>query len=256
MDNQTATILWTGGWDSTYRIIELSRKNITIVPIYIIGDNRTSEQYEKQAIERITSLLRQHPATKAVIKPVHYVEKKEIPTNEAISEAYKRIEKTTHLGKQHDWLARYAFYHPGLEIGTEAGEPETSHIIDAIQQYGVIKKERDTYVLDKEKSSDDGLLVLGNFEFPIIDKYETDMLRNINNWGYQDVMKEIWFCHEPIGGKPCGFCHPCVVKMESSMEYLLPTQARRRYAVWKMIAKIFSERIADGLCRRLFRRKK
>lgn len=28
-------ILWTGGWDSTYRMIELSRKELDVNPIYI-----------------------------------------------------------------------------------------------------------------------------------------------------------------------------------------------------------------------------
>lgn len=29
-DRETITVLWTGGWDSTYRVIELSRQNVNI----------------------------------------------------------------------------------------------------------------------------------------------------------------------------------------------------------------------------------
>lgn len=53
------------------------------------------------------------------------------------------------------------------------------------------------------------------------------MLKIIRKWGYEDVMKHIWFCHAPINGKPCGFCHPCEVKMESSMEWLLLFKLRK-----------------------------
>lgn len=106
-------------------------------------------------------------------------------------------------------------------------------------------KSGDTYILDAAKSSNEGLLVFGNFSFPIIDKYETDMLCNIKEWGYEDVRKEIWFCHRPIHGTPCGLCHPCDVKMESEMEFLLPEAARKRYLLHKKFQRIFRDRITE-----------
>lgn len=73
------------------------------------------------------------------------------------------------------------------------------------------------------------MLVLGNFKFPIIDKTELEMKRNIEMWGYKEVMKNIWFCHTPFYGKPCGLCHPCEVKIQSGMEFLLPKSALKRF---------------------------
>lgn len=253
MNKQIVNILWTGGWDSTYRIIELSRMNTQIQPIYVTGDNRCSEIYERKAMDNIVRLLKEHPQTKAVFLPILFIEKDSIEENSAITEAYYRVKKETNLGSQHEWLARYAYYHPNLEIGTEAGEPETSHIIDAIMKFGKLKKLNDTYILDKNESTEDGLLVLGNFSFPIIDKYETDMLANIQTWGYQKIMKEIWFCHNPIDGKPCGLCHPCAVKMESHMEFLLPEISRKRYSVQRRIKKILGIRLAEAICGRIYR---
>lgn len=40
------SILWTGGWDSTYRVVELSRQKVTIQPIYILDPKRESANYE------------------------------------------------------------------------------------------------------------------------------------------------------------------------------------------------------------------
>ncbi len=56
-------------------------------------------------------------------------------------------------------------------------------------------------------------------------------------------MKNIWFCHTPFYGKPCGICHPCEVKIESGMEHLLPKTSLRRYnkrnkMLYKLIYKI------------------
>ena len=46
-------ILWTGGWDSTFRVIELSRKNVVIQPIYVLDSGRKSTDYELKAIDKI-----------------------------------------------------------------------------------------------------------------------------------------------------------------------------------------------------------
>lgn len=224
-------VLWTGGWDSTYRIIELSRQPVTVQPIYVYGDGRPSEQYERIAMKKILSELQHKKETRATFLPIKFIEKKSIPLNQEITDAYNSIREKTQLGSQHEWLARLAYIIPGMEIGTESGSPETSHIIHAIEKYGKLVKEDggDSYILDPNKSSKEGMLVLGYFKYPIIDKTELDMKRNIQIWGYEDVMKNIWFCHTPLYGKPCGLCHPCEVKIESGMEFLLPQSALIRY---------------------------
>ena len=54
--NKIVEIFWTGGFDSTFRIVQLSRCNVTIQPYYI-SDNRKSEKNELKAIEQITNIL-------------------------------------------------------------------------------------------------------------------------------------------------------------------------------------------------------
>lgn len=227
----TVEILWTGGWDSTYRIVELSRQTVTVQPVYVYGDGRISEKYEIIAMKKILSALKLRKETMATFLPINFIDKKSIPLNQEITDAYKIIKKETNLGSQHEWLARLAYIHPGMEIGTELASSETSHIIAAIEKYGRLVKEDsgDCYILDPNESSKEGMLVLGHFKYPIIDITELDMKRNIKLWGYEDVMKNIWFCHTPFYGKPCGLCHPCEVKIESGMEFLLPNSALRRY---------------------------
>lgn len=46
-------ILWTGGWDSTFRIVELSRKEVTICPLYVIDNDRKSKNFEIKAMNKI-----------------------------------------------------------------------------------------------------------------------------------------------------------------------------------------------------------
>ena len=63
-------ILWTGGWDSTFRVIELSRKNVVIQPIYVLDSGRKSTDYELKAIDKIIQDLNKRDETKAKINAI------------------------------------------------------------------------------------------------------------------------------------------------------------------------------------------
>lgn len=73
---KTYEIFWTGGFDSTLRVVELSRFPIKIQPIFCRGvatDIRKSEFYELRAIKQITNILRNKKETKAEILPLKVV---------------------------------------------------------------------------------------------------------------------------------------------------------------------------------------
>lgn len=242
-------VLWTGGWDSTFRIVELSFKDVDIYPVYVIDPDRKSKDIEIEMMKSIISALNKKPRTKAKIHDIEIIEKESIPKDEEITKAYFKIQKTTKLGGQHEWLARLAKVYPDMEMGTEAGDPSSSHILQAIRDYGELIIKGTTGCLDPQMSTKEGLLVLGGFRFPIITRTELDMVKQIHEWGYEDIMQNTWFCHTPVRGKPCGMCHPCEVKMESNMEFLLPEDAKKRYRIYAAIrrklghvpARIFSK---------------
>lgn len=246
-------VLWTGGWDSTFRIVELSRQKVIIQPIYVLDSQRKSIEYEFKAMDEIVKILEKKRETIAQIKPLKVIKKEDIPKNDDITNAYKVINSKTKLGSQHDWLARLAVVYPNIEIGTEWGEPETSHIIQAIQDFGELVIEDGIGYLDKEKSSKEGRLVLGNFNYPIINKTEKDMLEIIKEIKYEDVMKHIWFCHKPINGEPCGICHPCNVKIESDMSFLLPNSAIKRYKKYIIIKNVLGEKVANKISEKIIK---
>ena len=53
-------ILWTGGWDSTFRMLQLALEGVELVqPIYVTGTNRPSESIEIQTMNRILPMLRE-----------------------------------------------------------------------------------------------------------------------------------------------------------------------------------------------------
>ena len=243
-ERKVINVLWTGGWDSTFRVVELSRQDVCIQAIYVKDPHRKSSPYEKKAMEKITELIKKKESTKAELLPIIEIDRESIPQNSDITDAYNRIYKKTKLGSQHEWLARLAVDYPGIEIGTEAGSVESSHILKAISMFGRLEETEEKKALNKSKSTRDGILVLGNMSFPIIDKTEKEMQELIHQWGYEDVMQNIWFCHAPIDDKPCGICHPCQVKIASGMEFLLPEKSALRGKKYRALEKILGERIA------------
>ncbi|MBQ7216912.1 MAG: hypothetical protein IJS39_13115 [Synergistaceae bacterium] len=226
-------IFWTGGWDSTYRLVELSRMPVTVEPVYCIDKERRSLEIERAAMSKILAALQAKPETKANFLPVKQIDIDTLPENQDITDAYKTICKTVRLGSQYEWLAKTALTYPGIETGNEKPNGEFSGCSAAIDQFGKLIHVNDTWKIDPEKSSPELRLLFENISFPIIMTTELEMRQNIHDWGYDDVMSNIWFCYTPINGKPCGKCRPCEQKMECGMEWLLPPEAHKRYKLHK-----------------------
>ena len=235
-------IFWTGGWDSTFRIVELSIKKVEILPIYIVDKGRSSWKREIETMNKIVVLLQKIEKTNAKFLPIEIIEREKINTNLKITEAYNNIRKEVKLGSQYEWLARYAANNPGIELGIEKTNVEYSGCIAVVEKFGRFKKDEDgILIIDKDNSCDDLIELFGNFKFPIANITETEMVKKII--GYEDVMKNIWFCHTPVNNEPCGYCRPCQQKMKCEMEFLLPNYAQKQYKEYKKVCKIFEKKL-------------
>lgn len=253
MKKQMIYLLWTSGWDSTYRLVELARTDVTVQPVYITGMERPSEQMELAAQRKIMDALAHKEGVKAEILPVKYVDAADLPRDEKIAAAYADIMKTVALGIQYETLAQCAALYPGIEIGSEGGLAANLRMTEAIQLHGKLMEKDGVYVVDPEHSDEICMAAFGNFTYSIIDKTETEMLENIKKWGYEDVMAHIWFCHNPIDDIPCGICRACEVKMQSGLGFLLTPKAQRRHRFKMVLWKLGLRRYSNGICNRIYR---
>lgn len=253
MEKRTVNLLWTSGWDSTYRLVELSRMDVTVLPIYVTGMGRPSEKREIQAQDEILEALKKKEETIAEILPVKYIDVKDIPIDEKITWAYDEIQKKVALGIQYVTLAQCAAMFDMVEIGSEGGLEQNLRMTEAINLCGKLIKFEDTYIMDPETANEVGKYAFAHFSFPIIDKTEVQMAENIKKWGYEDVMSRIWFCHNPINGEQCGLCRACEVKMLNDMEWLVTPKAQKRFRKRWFLVRHFGKRVADGICNRIYR---
>lgn len=253
MEQKTVYLLWTSGWDSTYRLVELSRMDITVIPVYVTDMGRPSEQKEIEAQKNILAALTKKPETKANILPVKYISAPSLPHDSEIADAYADIMKHVRLGIQYETLAQCAALYPGIEIGSEGGLAANLRMTEAINLHGRLIEKDGVYIVDPDNSDEIAMKAFGNFTFSIIDKTETEMLENIRKWGYEDVMAHIWFCHNPIDDIPCGICRACEVKMQSGLGFLLTPKAQKRHRFKMVLWKLGLRRYSNGICNRIYR---
>lgn len=217
---QQVNILWSGGLDSSFRMLQLSKYSVSIQPYYF-RDNRKSVQYELNAIAEITQDILAHPETKCRIMPLIIMNSEEVKPDNKIAAAYRRLRQQTNIGSQYDWLARFAKSVPNLELCIE--KAKSSKALACITRYGSLKKSTEGelafYVIDKEKSSEDLVIVFGNFRFPTIDITKQEMIFLCEKMKFDRTLHKTWFCFSPIKGKPCGMCNPCMSAIQEGMGF-------------------------------------
>ena len=237
MDNkfekQTVEILWTGGFDSSFRIVQLSRMPVIIQPYYL-SDNRVSEQMELSAIDRITERIRNDPDAQCTLLDLEYIpiaDRKMIPE---VSKAYYSLKKEGRLGTQYKWLSCFSKDHPGIELSVQK-EGRMDYLVN---KCGAFKTINDPVigiycVVDIEKSSVDIVNIFGNFHFPIVNLTKLEMRDEYIRLGSGDIIDMTWFCHRPKGNEPCGICPPCGFVVEEGLSYRLSPKALKRYKARK-----------------------
>lgn len=226
-------IALTGGFDSSFTMVYISRYDISIQPYYV-SDKRKSENNEINAIIEITADIMKHPDTKCKILPLKIIKSSEIEPDDEITTAYNRLYDATKIGSQYDWLARFAKSVDGLMLNLE--KSDNSKILNCIKQYGYLRriKEGDiSYcVVDKNKSSEDLVLILKSLylPLPLLEMTKLETYEYYKKLGYGESAKKTWFCFSPIDGKPCGKCNPCRTAIGDGMTFRFTEEALRRYA--------------------------
>ena len=238
---KTIEIFWTGGYDSTFRVVQLSRLPVKIRPIYF-SDNRLSEKIELSVIQKVTEILNNKKDTKCEIIPLKIISIEQRIKDDTISEAYQRLLSKTFMGSQYEWLAWFAKYHKGIEIsvlGSDGGFIQKNNFLFLLVSDEIIG---DYYVLDQEKCDEDVCTVFGNFHYPLMKMSKLGMKKKYLEWDCQEIMNLTWFCHTPINGKPCGLCKPCQCTIEEGMTERFTKMALLRYKL-KPVKKILKSLI-------------
>lgn len=226
-------ILFTGGWDSTFRFLQLAQyNNIEIQPIYIADSKRKSMQYELDAMKQIMDeAKRRFPASILDIQKYDKDWILENCKNQEISEAFRDLRKKYKIGGQYEWFALLGNkLNLLMECGVIMQKGENIHkLIETDSEFLLMDNDVVSNRYFVKNNGSKAAMVFGHLIFPIknYQKNEEKEIATKNNW--MDIMELTWFCHTPIDGKPCGLCVPCDDIVDEGMEWRLPEEAVQRH---------------------------
>lgn len=180
-------LAWTGGWDSTFRLLQLLLiEKRHAQPHYIIRAESSTGQ-EIDAMNRIRrELFRRFPEARHLLMPTCFVDVRWLDyPDEMISEC-ERIRRSGKLNEQYPLLAWYCKKSgiTDIEVCINRNEVVALKAIDSSDLFEALRS-------------------------PLVqfDKQET---RDVSyGSGWQSIMQYTVFCRNPKKGAPCGLCGPC-----------------------------------------------
>ncbi len=210
--NDIVKIFWTGGWDSTFRVLYLVLvEKKTIQPYYLLPVARKSSNEELLAMKKIKEeLFKKYPETERLINPTIIKKVIDIADDQEIRQSFLNLQEKNNIGFQYDFMARFA---------KEAG-------ITGIE---VCILSEDFSALDQKQHNTDIYKVFGYALFPLLNMSKLQMGKIASDYNFIDLLNKSWFCSNPINGKPCGSCLPCIIVMEEKMYERMPLISKIRY---------------------------
>ncbi len=225
-------LLWTSGWDSSFRLLHLLLvQKRPVQPYYIIDRGRRSLDVELRTMEKIRKVVfSKAPYTQSLLLPIIFKELEEIKPNLLITGQYQRLVGLGRLGNQYEYIARYAneVGLDDLEMSIEKRSPSffASHVRpDMIEEW---EGNFYNYRLKLQPANPD-VSLFKYFKFPTIELTKLDMKALAITDGFMDVMEHTWFCHFPKNGAPCGVCNPCSIAIREGQGKRIPLVGRLRY---------------------------
>jgi hypothetical protein len=244
-DRKINKLLWTGGWDSTFRLLDLILiKNQIVQPYYTIDEDRPSTGNELKAMKSIKiNLCEKFSYAKKLLLPTIFISVQDIPMNEDITDSFNKLLLKYPIGSQYEWLSRYAY---SLRMKLENGAQYIHWVPELLgpSLKKVCEANDIFYILDKEKASPEEYLVFGNFLFPCFISKKDSMEIAVKN-NLFEIMQYTWFCKSPIKNqKPCGKCNPCQQTISEGMLWRFNKKALVNY--WVHMKKKKFVRIFNG----------
>lgn len=236
-------LLWTGGWDSSFRLLQLliiQKKEVQ--PYYVIDTQRKSIVMELNAMHAIRYHLKSSfPDAAARLSDTIYENKDDLEISTDIVNYFRLFADQYKIGTQYIWLAAFAKTYGihDLELCIDKGPFENTWMEQVLARLTDLG---DDCRLHAPLSADDKLNLFKDFKFPllVIDKAGMEMVAREN--GFYDILIHCWFCLNPFLNKPCGVCRPCRLTREAKNNHghKMPGPAMRRIIIWLRFLKVMA----------------
>lgn len=211
-------LFWTGGWDSTFRLLEAAiSERRQVQPYYVIDPDRASHPAELRAMEQIRTKANAG-AAEGRIAPLITLHRSDLRVTSDISQAYHRLKQIGPLGSQYAWLAaaRRKLDLPAIELSIHQDDKAHRFLVKGLEGSPAVQT------------------LFAGYEFPLREMTKSEMHRAAERAGFLPLLELSWFCHSG-GTLPCGLCSPCGDAMRENMSYRMPRRAKLRYRLRHLI---------------------
>lgn len=206
---QQVTLLWTGGWDSTFRLLQLLHDTqASVQPLYLVDDERGSVLKEMRVMKKIRrSIRKQMPLLSKRMLPTDYGSYRATIMEPHHRYKWNALSKRGRIGLQYPILASFA-----EQTGCDAMELCIESTTDSARILKSVVEPEDTsvgtvYILPADTDGVEQLFRY--FTFPLLDYTKLNMLEEAKRRGWMSIMTQTWFCFNPTAGFPCGMCQTC-----------------------------------------------
>jgi hypothetical protein len=219
----------------------------TVQPYYVIDADRRStglELHRRTIVKKLA--IERDPTVKDRLLPTSFHELHDVKPNPEITEHFKAILATRHLGGQHHWLALFADQQKieRLELCNHKPDPA----VRIVEPYAVESRDEfgTHYELPEDMEDRTVYELFKYFKFPIMKMFKPDIEKKAREYDFIDILKHTWFCHRPLGrplkNRPCGTCNTCIYSMRTGMGWRIPFTSKIRYYIHKVTLEPIKKR--------------
>jgi hypothetical protein len=204
-------LLWTGGWDSTFRLLEIVLKEKKEVqPYYIVFKDRWSSGNELKTMQQMKKIIhRDYSSLAHLIKDTIIVDEEDIVEDEYIVSLYREFKSQINFGSQYKTIVCFAKQYEMSKL--ELGICKNGKIYRQIVPYLGELDSNSMYQIDKRTSPEKIYSFYKYFNFPLFKYSKAELSEMSEQMGWNELLERIWICHKPILGIiPCGGCNPCI----------------------------------------------
>jgi len=242
-------VLWTGGWDSSYRVLHLAiveQKNVA--PLYFKSPWRKSTPDELAAMEKIlAALTRKFPEARRRILPLAQfdMDKRQDRSDPFIVD-HHALQKIAAMGPQYALIARevHRLDLTGVEYGFCAIEKVDRLFAGRLEAF--VHQGLKNHRLRPGGPDDCVSRIFGRFHFPHLSIEKSETIAEARKHGFLDLLELSWFCYAPRGGQPCGICYTCCCAVHEGFGWRLPLKSKLRRLLHRQQVARFNRRV-NGL---------
>lgn len=210
-NKKTHHVFWTGGLDSSFRVLYLLMTTDDLVQAHYIIRHEESTGNEINAMNNIRRAVGERsPDLRKRFLPTRYASEDLILKSKEVDEEIEKLRKIVRIHEQYQILAHYCneFNVKEVDLTYERDRDSTNEKHNVESYFG------NTFPFE-------------SFRNPHHDLTKMDYYKLAKEKGWSDLLNLTSFCRRPKkNNKPCGLCGPCTDAVKNGVGFRLPFSSR------------------------------